>query len=65
MGLLGDFTKGFVLFTGLLWVIAIIGSFATGQTAIALLLLIVLIIPVALIAWERLKSRKKSNLTTD
>jgi uncharacterized membrane protein YhaH (DUF805 family) len=65
MGLLGDFTKGFVLFTGLLWVLAIIGSFVTGQTAIALLLLIVLIIPVAMIAWERLKSRKKSNLTTD
>jgi predicted lipid-binding transport protein (Tim44 family) len=65
MGLLGDFTKGFVLFTGLLWVLAIIGSFATGQTAIALLLLIVLIIPVAMIAWEHLKSRKKSNLTTD
>jgi predicted lipid-binding transport protein (Tim44 family) len=65
MGLLGDFTKGFVLFTGVLWVLAIIGSFATGQTAIALLLLIVLIIPVAMIAWERLKSHKKSNLATD
>ena len=65
MGLLGDFTKGFVLFTGVLWVLAIIGSFATGQTAIALLLLIVLIIPVAMIAWERLKSRRKSNLATD
>jgi hypothetical protein len=65
MGLLGDFTKGFVLFTGVLWVLAIIGSFATGQTAIALLLLIVLIIPVAMIAWERLKSQKKSNLATD
>jgi len=65
MGLLGDFTKGFVLFTSLLWVLAIIGSFATGQTAIALLLLIVLIIPVAMIAWERLKSRRESNLATD
>jgi len=62
MGLLGDFTKGFVLFTGLLWVLAIFGSIATGQTTIALLLLIVLIIPVSIIAWERLKNRKKNNM---
>ena len=62
MGLLGDFTKGFVLFTGLLWVLAIFGSIATGQTTIALLLLIVLIIPVSIIAWERLRNRKKNNM---
>ena len=65
MGLLGDFTKGFVIFTGLLWVLAIIGSFATGQTAIALLLLIVLIIPISMIAWEHLKNRKKSSMSTN
>jgi uncharacterized membrane protein len=64
MGLLGDFTKGFVLFTGLLWVLAIIGSFVTGQTAMALLLLIVLIIPVSMIAWEHMKNRKKNNMPT-
>ncbi len=59
MGLMGDFTKGFVIFTGLLWVLAILGSFSTGQTAIAILLLIVLIIPVSLIFAEHLKNRKK------
>jgi membrane protein implicated in regulation of membrane protease activity len=65
MGLLGDFTKGFVIFTGLLWVLAMIGSFATGQTAIALLLLIVLTIPLSMIAWEYLKNRKKNNMPTN
>ena len=64
MGLLGDFTKGFVIFTGMLWILAIIGSFSTGQTAIALLLLVVLIIPVSVIAWEYLKNRKRNNIPT-
>ena len=63
MGLLEDFTKGFALFTGLLWVFAIIGSFATGQTFIALLLLIVLMIPVSVIALEHLRNRKKTNIS--
>ena len=63
MGLLEDFTKGFALFTGLLWVFAIIGSFATGQTFIALLLLIVLMIPVLVIALEHLRNRKKTNIS--
>jgi len=65
MGLLRDFTKGFALFTGLLWVLAIVGSFAAGQTAIALLLLIVLVIPVSMIAREHLKNRKKNNMPTE
>ena len=65
MGLLGDFTKGFVIFTGVLWVLAIIGSFASGQAAIALLLFVVLIIPVSMIAWEYLKNRKKNNVASD
>jgi hypothetical protein len=63
MGLLEDFTKGFALFTGLLWVFAIIGSLATGQTFIALLLLIVLMIPVSAIALEHLRNRKKTNIS--
>ena len=63
MGLLEDFTKGFALFTGLLWVFAIIGSIATGQTVIALLLLIVLMIPVSMIALEHLRNRKKTNIS--
>jgi hypothetical protein len=65
MGLLEDFTKGFALFTGLLWVFAIIGSLATGQTVIALLLLIVLMIPVSVIALEHLRNRKKNNMPTN
>jgi hypothetical protein len=65
MGLLGDFTKGFALFTGILWVLAIAGSLATGQIAIAALLLVVLIIPVSIIAWEYLKNQKKNNMPTE
>lgn len=62
MGLMDDFAKGFLLFTILLWVLAIFGSLVSGQTTLALLLLIVLIVPVSMIAWEYLENRKKATL---
>jgi hypothetical protein len=59
MSLLGDLTKGFAIFTGVVWVLAIIGLIATGYTFIALLLLLVLMIPISMIAHEYLKNQKK------
>jgi hypothetical protein len=59
MSLLGEFTKGFAIFTGVLWVIAIIGLIVTGYTVVALLLLLVLMIPLSMIAHEYLKNQKK------
>lgn len=59
MGLLGDFTKGFAILTGVLWVFAIIGSILNGQVAFTLLLLIAFIIPLSMIALEYLRNRKK------
>jgi Flp pilus assembly protein TadB len=59
MSLLGEFTKGFAIFTGVLWVVAIIGLIGTGYTVVALLLLLVLMIPLSMIAHEYLKNQKK------
>jgi hypothetical protein len=59
MSLLGEFTKGFAIFTGVLWVLAIIGLIVTKHTVIALLLLLVLMIPLSMIAHEYLKNQKK------
>jgi hypothetical protein len=59
MGLLGDFTKGFAILTGVLWVFAIIGSILKGQIVFTLLLLIVFMIPLSMIALEYLRNRKK------
>jgi len=59
MGLLGDFTKGVVIFTGVLWVLAIIGFIVNGQIVFALLLLFVLMIPLYMVASEYLRNRKK------
>ena len=59
MSRLGEFTKGFAIFTGVLWVIVIIGLIVTGYTVVALLLLLVLMIPLSMIAHEYLKNQKK------
>jgi len=61
MGLLSDFTKGFVILTGVLWVFAIIGSILNRQIVFTLLLLIVLMIPLSMIALEYLRNRKKES----
>jgi len=59
MGLLGDFTKGFAILTGVLWFFAIIGSILNGQIVFTLLLLIVLMIPLSMVTLEYLRNRKK------
>jgi len=59
MGLLGDFTKGFIIYTVVLWVLAIIAFVAQGHIAFGLLILFVLMIPLTMIAHEYLKNRKK------
>jgi len=60
LGLLGDFTIGFVLLTSALWVFAIIGTIINRQIFFALLLLLVLVIPLSTIAYEYFKNRKKT-----
>jgi len=59
MGLLGDFTKGFAIYTCVLWVFAIIGFLAIGQIAVALLLFLVLMVPISMVVVEYLRNRKK------
>jgi len=59
MGLLGDFTKGFVIMIGVFWVALIIEFIYIKQIIVALLLLFVLMIPLSMIAFEYWKNRKK------
>ena len=59
MGLLGDFTKGFVVMVGVLWIFIIIEFIAIGQIGIALLLLLTLMIPLSMITFEYWRNRKK------
>jgi membrane protein implicated in regulation of membrane protease activity len=59
MGVLGDFTKGFIIYTVALWVLAIVVFLAQGGIAFAMLLLIVLMIPLSVLAREYYKNRKK------
>jgi len=59
MGLLGDFTKSFVIMIGALWIFIIIEFIAIGQIAIALFLLLTLMIPLSMITFEYWKNRKK------
>ena len=59
MGLLGDFAKGFVIMAVVFWIFAIIDFICIRQVVLALLLLVGLIIPLSMIAFEYLKNRKK------
>ena len=58
MGLVGDFAKGFVIMTVAIWIFAIVVNIATGQLWMVLLLL-VLLIPLSMLAFEYLRYRKK------
>jgi len=58
-GLLGDFTKGFVIMIGVLWVFIIIQFIIMRQIAIALLFLLTLMIPLSMISLEYLRNQKK------
>ncbi len=59
MGLLGDFSKGFVIMTVVFWIFLIIEFVYMKQIVLAILFLIGLIIPLSMIAFEYLKNRKK------
>ncbi len=59
MTLMGDFAKGLVIVTVVLWIISIIDLLATGQTGVAILLIIGFIPPLFMIAYEYYKNRKK------
>lgn len=59
MGLLGDFSKGFVIMMVVFWFFLIIEFVYMKQIVLAILFLIGLIIPLSMIAFEYLKNRKK------
>ena len=59
MTLLGDFAKGFLILTVVIWIFAIVGAFITGYTGLALLLTVGFIVPFSMIVYEYLKNRKK------
>jgi len=59
LGLLGDFAKGFVIMTIVLWIFAIIELVCIKQVALAMIFLVGLIIPLSMIGFEYLKARKK------
>ena len=58
MGLLGDFSKGFIIMSVAIWILAIFVNIAIGQMWMVLLLL-VLLIPISMITFEYLKNKKK------
>lgn len=64
-GLLGDFTKGFVIMIGVLWVFIIIQLIIMRQIAIALLFLLTLMIPLSMISLEYLRNQKKEKNNPD
>ena len=59
MGLIGDFAKGFLILTIVLWIFTIIELVFIRQTALALLLLVGFTIPLSIVGYEYLKNRKK------
>jgi hypothetical protein len=56
MGVLGDVTKGFLIFAVAVWVFLILQFTVMNQIALALLLLVGLIIPLSLVALEYRKN---------
>jgi hypothetical protein len=59
MGFIGDFAKGILILTVACWIFLIIEFTAIGQTILALLLLIGLLIPSSMIIYEYKKFKKK------
>jgi hypothetical protein len=56
MGVLGDISKGILIFAVVVWVFLILQFTVTNQIALALLLLAGLIIPLSLVAFEYRKN---------
>ncbi len=59
MGLLGDFTKGFVIMIAVFWGFLIIEFIYMKLYAFAVLFLLTLMIPLSMIALDYLKNRKE------
>jgi len=62
MGLIGDFAKGILILTVAYWIFLIIEFTAIGQTILALLLFIGLLIPSSMIIYEYKKFKKKGKM---
>lgn len=64
MGLLGDFAKGFLVMTAIIWILNAITFFSLEKTLAALLLFLILVIPISVIVYECWKfktGREKMN----
>ena len=59
MGLLGDTAKGVLILAVVIWVFAIFEFIKMNQIALAVLFFIGFIIPLSMIAFTYLKSRKR------
>jgi hypothetical protein len=63
MGSVGDFAKGFLTMTVIIWILNIAAFFVLEKTLAALLFLLILIIPVSIVAYEGWKWRiRKENV---
>jgi hypothetical protein len=58
MGLIGDLAKAILILTVAAWLFLIVEFIAMGLTVPALFLLIVFLIPLSMIIYERRKHRK-------
>lgn len=59
MGLLGDFSKGFVIMIGVFCIFAIIGFVVSWMTEIRLVFLLMLMIPLSVIVFDYWMNEKK------
>jgi hypothetical protein len=59
MSLLDDFTKGFMVYVGVLSVLALIGLISAGQAVTALLLFVILLIPLSIVTLEYYRSKAR------
>lgn len=59
MGFIGDFAKGFLIFTLVIWIFSIFMLIYMRQITLALLLFVGLIIPGCMVGYAYLKDRKK------
>jgi len=58
MSLLGSLSKGFLIYTCIIWILVIIEFFVMGQPFLAVPMITVLIIPFSMMLYEYFKSKK-------
>jgi Flp pilus assembly protein TadB len=59
MGLIGDFAKAILILTVAFWLFLIVEFSVMGQIVLALFLLLVFLIPLSMVLYERRKYRKR------